>query len=572
MSRTTWDIITDRMTGLKKQYDRMDNSRKLAYLEGYKLKNFDGSRELSQVINVTGNKAAVFANAIITDLQRLIFQPIIEGEVSTRDAARIEGFIEDNFYQADEYILQRYGVVGLFEWLCNHVCIRGPIGVEWYPWIEGGEYNIHCLPLDMRWTPYMYGAKGLKWVAPISWRTSEELISEFEEKGGVELSAIPRDKTDLEVRDYWDSEKNEIWVEKRKVFEGANPLKKVPFVIVNPPSGFMLRDKGFVEHEGEDIFYLIRGLNDELNRTLSIEQSLIFNVLRPAYEYEVENPDASPAVAPPLPGQTQKRKKGERHVPVPTGDMNRANLTALQDIHKMIDDGAPTAPRAYTQPPSGAELLLEIEALSRLQNSRMVALKVFREQLARWMIESYRIVASDASFSIGGVGRKRRYSVVQLKDPDKYTISFRLMSKNKRQELANLAMFETAYNRLPLRYNLENVLQVEDPDAVIRELELEESRKADPAIGIFEMAVRCAEEAEDIEDENLSDIKKMESKMLTERCVALIKERKMPAPLPDKARVPTTAQQSGGSSNLMSLLGGTGGPGRSSEFSPPEAF
>jgi len=574
MNKTTWEIISDRMTGMKKQYDRMDASRKLAYLEDYKLMGFDGKQEMKQVINVTGNKAAVFANAIITDLQRMIYQTVIKGDVSERDTTRIEGFIDDNLDQADEYILQRYGLVGLYEWLCNHVCIRGPIGVQWYPWIEDGEYVIHCLPLDMRWSPHMYGARGLKWVAPISWRTSEELLAELEGREGVDLSSIPKNKQEVEARDYWDAEKNELWVEKQKIFTQPNPLKKPPFVIVSPPSGFMLRDKGFIEHEGEDIFYLIRGLNDELNRTLSIEQSLIFNVLRPGYEYEEENPDASPPVAPPLSGETKKRKKGERHVPVPTGDMNRANLTALQDIHKMIDDGAPTVPRAYNQPPSGAELLLEMEALSRLQNSRIVALKTFREQLARWMIEAYQTVAGGTSFSIGGAGKRRSYSVAQLKDPEKYTISFRSMSKNKRQELANLAMFDAAYGRLPLRYNLENVLQVEDPDAVVRALELEESKKADPAIGLFEMAVRCAEEAEDIEDDNLADIKRMESKMLTERCVALIRERKMPAPeqLPAKARVPTAAQPGGDTSNLMSLLGGTGGPGRASEFSPPEAF
>ena len=556
--KTTWEKITTRMTSLKKLHDRMDASRKLAYLEPYGLRNFK-DKKLDNVTNVTGNKAAVFGNAIITDLQRLVFQTVIEGKVSSRDAARIEEFIDDNLQQADEYILQRYGIVGLYEWLCNHICIRGPIGAMWYPWIENGEYNVHCLPVDMRWTSYMYGAKGLNWVAPITYRNSDELISELEDKEGVQLSNIPKDTQDLEVRDYWDSEKNELWVEQKLILTQPNPLKKPPFVIVFPPSGFMLRDKGYIEHEAEDIFYLIRGLNDELNRSLSIEQSLCFNILRPPYEYEEDNPDSSPSVPPPLSGETLKRKKGSLHQPVPTGDLNRATITAQQVISGMIDDGAPTAPRAYNQPPSGAELLLEMEALSRLQNSRIVGLTVFREQLARQMIEFYRTVAGDTEFAIGKVGRRRSYSVVQLKDPDKYTISLRSMSKSKRQELANLAMFDAAYGKLPLRYNLENVLQVEDPDSVLRALELEEAKKADPAIGLFEMAVRSVEEAEDIEDDKLADIKKIQSQMLTERGVAVIRERKQPQQLPENARVPTVEQPPRGAP----LPGG---------LTPPSAF
>ena len=65
-------------------------------------------------------------------------------------------------------------------------------------------------------------------------------------------------------------------------------------------------------------------------------------------------------------------------------------------------------------------------------------------------------------------------------------------------------------------------------------------------------AVRSAEEAEDIEDEKLADIKKIESQMLTERGVAVIRERKQPQQLPEEARVPTVEQPPRGTP----LLGG----------------
>lgn len=550
----TWEKISNRMTELKDLYTRMDVTKDSVYMKKYQLRNSEG-QPLRNVVNVTGNKLSTFGNAIVSDLVQSTWQTVIEGEISSTASHDIEQFIESNLEQADEYILERYGLVGLYEWLCNHVCVRGPIGAEWYPWLDGDKkFNIHCLPLDMRWTPYQYGDKGLKWVAPISWRNSDELISELDGMEGVDISTIPKNKTDLEVRNYWNGEKNELWVDKKLIFTHPNPFGKPPHIIVFPPSGFMLRDKGYIEHEAEDIFYLVRGLNDEVNRTLSIEQSLIFNVLRPPYEQEVENLNAAPAQKPPLSGETLKVKQGERHVPVPTGDLNRANLTAREDIYRMMDEGAPIAPRVYRTPPSGAELLAEMEALARLQNSRLVALKVFKEQLARLMIDQYITLGEDGL--IGKRGRRRSYSVAKLKDPDTYSISYQSMTKNKRQELANLAMFTAAYNRLPLRYNLTNILMVEDPEGVIRELEIEQAKRADPAIGLFEMARRYAQQASEVEDEKESDALKIESKMLTERAVAIIKERKMPAPLPEKARVPEVEQPKGGTQALLPLVAG----------------
>ena len=332
-------------------------------------------------------------------------------------------------------------------------------------------------------------------------------------------------------------------------------------MIVFPAAGFLLRDPGYIKHEAEDIFFLIRGLNDELNRSLSIEQSLIFNVFKPGYEREVENFTAQPAQPVSKTGEIQNIPKGQRAIPVPTGDLNRATITAQQQIQRMIDEGAPVAPRMYTSPPSGAELLAEMEALSRLQNSRIIALRVFREQLARMMIDQYIKIAGDGE-TIGKRGRRRGYSVAQLKDPDSYSISCQLMTKNKRQELANLAMFSAAYNRLPLKYNLTNILMAEDPDGIMRELEIEQAKKADPAINLFEMARRYAQEAAETEDEYEADALKIQSKMLTERAVAIIKQRRQPIQpeLPEKARVPQVEQPTGGMQGLPALLGQGGIP------------
>jgi len=157
---------------------------------------------------------------------------------------------------------------------------------------------------------------------------------------------------------------------------------------------------------------------------------------------------------------------------------------------------------------------------------------------------------------VGRIGRHKTFSASILKDPETYSIAYRAMTKNKRQELANLAMFAAAYDRLPLRYNLENILMVDDPEAVISEMEIENAKKADPVIALFEMALKLAEKAQDIDDEVESDALKLKSMMLVERAEAIVKQRRQPMQLPEKAQVPQIEAPKGGTQALTTVLAG----------------
>lgn len=550
MADNTWQMITKRMNELQPMHDRMDKSKDLAYLTEYSLKDPDNENlALSGVINVTGNWAAVFGHTIIQDLLAAKWQTMIKG-LTDRQAHEIEEFIEHNLDQADEYLLEQYGLPGLSHWLCNHVCVRGPICVEWYSYVEKGEYKIHCQPHDMRYVAYH---PTFKWVAPILYMTKDEIEEIYP---NYRLGAA-KSGAEYEVRPYWDDKKGEVWIDGGLVETKPNIYGKPPFVIVFPPAGFMLRDKGYMKHEAEDIFFLIRGLNDENNQTLSIEQSLIYNVLRPGYERPQENPDASPAQPIPQSGEVVNVKKGEQAQPVPTGDFNRATLSAKQDIQRMLSEGAPIAPRSYTSPPSGSELVAEMEALARHQNCRIIGLQLLKQQLARLMIDQSIVLAKKyKGLTIGSRGKRKSFSANVLRDPGSYSISYRGMTKNKRYEIANLAMFAAAYDRLPLRYNLEHILQADDPEGIIADLEMEKAKQADPALALFEMALSYAYKAQDIDDEVEADALKLKSMMLVERAEAIVNQRKQPAQLPQSAQVPEAERPTGGTQALTSLVAG----------------
>ncbi len=559
MADDTWQIIDNRIAVMKERNDRMDDTAELLQWDDkpYELVKPDGTTKLRDAISVTPNLPKVFAHGVISDLLGGKWQTVIEGKVSARQAHYAEEFVEDALAQADEFILSEHGIPSLFSWLCNHVTVRWAIGARYLAQVVDDEYQIDCQPVDMRWTPFLLG----KWVAPITFLPEDELKEQLEKyekqvgDAGGEFNKQSLQKENNEQRDYWGQEKHELWVNKKFVFTEDNPLGYPPFVIVIPSSGFMLRGKGWLKHEGEDILFLNAGLYKELARSISLEQTSGYAGLYPAYQVERENNDASPAEPVPPIDSTLAVKKGERHIPVPRGDINRAGQTARVDIQDMISTGAPLVPREYNQPPSAILLAGETELISRLQNARKEALGTFKSQLGRMMIDQFLKV--EGEFSIGKKGKKTNHSASKLGDPDKYTISYHLSVKSKRQELANLAEFAAAYDKLPLEWNLTNILMADDPQGIIDDLALEQAKRINPAITLLEMAIKYAREAADTEDELDADLLKEQSKILTHEYVMAMRQRIAPAPV----ATPQIEQPKGDRQLLSSLVGGGGAEG-----------
>jgi len=499
----------------------------------------------------------VFVHGVVTDLLGGKWQTVVEGKIPTRQSHEIESFIEENLAQADEFLMEKHGIPTLFSWLCNHVCVRWSIGARWISRIENGEYKIDCLPVDMRWTPFVRNS----WVAPITFREGDDLKQELEEYEKIakdnkrEFIKVPLNDGENEVRDFWDKENEELWVGGKLVFTQPHKFGKPPFVIVTPARGFMLRDRGFLKHEGEDILFLNAGLYKEFARSVSLEQTSGYAGLYPGYEKEREFPDGSPSQPPPALAQSIDVKKGERHLPVPRGDINRAGQTARVDIQAMINNGAPLAPREYNTPPSAILLAGETELIGKLQNASKDALGIFRSHLSRMIIEQFILVdKGKAEILIGKHGKRRKYSASKLGNPDDYTITYHLSVKSKRQELANLAEFTAAYGRLPLRWNLTNILMADDPDGIIKELDFEKAEQINPALSLLKMAIQYAREAVDIEDEVDAWLKRGQSKILTHEYVMAMRQRTQPQ---------ETEQPKGNTQLLSSLamkgMGGEGG-------------
>jgi len=544
----TLALIDKRVSALGKLYTRMDATRDRVYNTGYTLKGVDG-KAMSNVISVTMPYGAIFANTVINDLMDAVRQTVVKGDIPSRQTHVVERFLEDVRAQTDEQLRQG-GKPTLFDFWCNHVCVRSFIGARWTSWIENGEYKVDCLPVDMRWTPFEFGGGRLLWAANISWRDEEEIKDDYPE---VNVSG-----NDIEVRDFWSEEKNEVFVAGKQIRERKNPYGYVPFIIGSPATGFMLRDKGFMEHESEDLLYLIKGLYDEINRSVSIEQTVGMEAIQPRYQDIVEEVDASPAEKPPKTGQTAKRKKGLEWQLAPVRDLNQAFLTGRADLMKALQQGGVNEIDLgnVSQTVSAIWITAQVGIRKKFSNPRLRCIAECEQWLARMAIDQFQKVGGVKGLKttpeLGLTGLRTQYNPAQLGDLSKYAIRYELRTSDKMQEIANLAKFEAARD-LPMRWKLENILKVDDPDGIIREMELEKAKVADPALSLYEMALKAAQEAAITADDKESNALKIKSKMLTERGVAIIRQRQTPQPLPQEAATPQAEPAKGSSMPLMGI-------------------
>ncbi len=543
------DLITtsltktqNRITQLKPLYDRMDKTRNRVYNTPYVMPDLaDPLRPMDNVISVTMPFGAIIANTVINDLMTSFRQTIVDGSISARTQRLIEGFIEDNREEADEALVNSNWHGTLFEIWCNHVCIRSYIGVRWVSQIIDGKYVVNAMPVDMRYAPWEYGNDGLNWMAPVSFRTRAELEVVYADIIKEKSISLSGESTSLfEVGDYWDSEKKELWINKVLALEQKNPLGEVPFVIGAPATGFMLRDRHYIEHDAEDILYLIRGILDELNRTASIEQTKGAETIRPAYEELTEkHPDSSPAEQPPTTGQTRKAQKGLGWNLLKTPDINQAFLTGRADLLRAVEMGGVNDIDLgnVSQTVSAVWITAQAGIRKKFSGPRLKAITQGDQQLARMMIRQTQNVEELESGSpdivVGGMGRQRTYKADKLGDPKQYSIRIALRSQSKTEEIANLAQFESAPD-LPYEWRLEHILGADDPKSIMRMKANEDSLELDPAQRFADLGSKLAREAEETEDEQEKEVLNLRSMMNIERAVAILKQRLQPPLLPEE--------------------------------------
>ncbi len=503
--------VDDAEKNFKDLWERNDSDAKLAYLDTYTLQT-TGKKDIPNVVSVTMNDPAIFLNAIVSLIMAAVWQTEVEGDLPGKQKMLIENFLNDCWAQADERYKRR-ARAGLLAFFANHICVRGWIGAKWL--FEGEERIPLCQPVDMRYCPYEMGPNGPEWIAPKTWRSKAAIRVEYDKD-------VPRD--DTLVIDFWDGKINEVWIEKEKVLEQENPFGRPPFEIQAAPAGFMLLDKGYMVHEGESIFFLDRDLYPEYNRIISIDQTLAMKAIMPPYQKPADSFQGDKPSYPDGVGTVTEVLKGEEYQLIQRPDVNMASRSAHANISGAVQRGGVNNIDLGNVgfETSAVWITEQSEIRGKLVKPRLEPIASFCELLARMIITQ--AITLGVSGKLGRLGRKNQYSSAGLGDTEEYTITYKLMSKDKKQEIANLAMAGAAKGTLSRDTIIRDILVADDPEGEIAKIEAEEAEELDPAIKYFRRALSAVDVADSLHGVE-ADAKRMESMMLTEAGVALLAQR-----------------------------------------------
>jgi hypothetical protein len=519
----TLDIVqraqTKRFTTLHK---RMDDDAKLAYLDPYYLLDSQG-RKINDAVSITMNDPAVFAHAIASILINGKWQTTVEGDISGTQTHKIENFLEDcDITSESKY--PKGGISGIHVFHCNQICIRGWIG-ERVLWLVDDKGNTYpdILPMDMRYFVYERGRVGFNWGCYLTYRTPELVKLEYPDVKGITGS-----EDEVQVYDYWDDKVNEVWIADVKVYSQKNELGYPPFVLQPVPEGFMLLDKGYQVREGESLFFLDRALYPELNRLMSIDQTLAMKMIRPPYQkQEAEITDTNPGYPGGI-GQVKKVLPDEKYELIPQPDINKGSEVAHQNIYGAIQRGGVNNIDLgnIQQQTSAIWITEQSEIRNKLLVPRQDTLAKLKADRAAMLLDQL-YNNEMGELELGKAGKRRSYGSEVIGDPETYNVSYRLMTKDKKQEIANIAIADAAKGKLSRDTILRDIIKLDDVEGEVAKLNSDDAENFDPVIKFMRITFGLIAEAEELPAGTDKDQKVIEAKRLANKCVSLIKQEQM---------------------------------------------
>lgn len=498
--------IEDKKSELTALHSRMDTDRALVELTKYVLKDVD-DKTLPHAVSITLNDPAVFAANVESALTNATEQVVVESDDKNLDTAYIEDLIKASLASANSRQVRR-GKFPLNPFFDQQMCRRGRGAARCLFRMDKktGQLITDIVPWDSRFVYYKMGLDGLEWAAYETYRSKERIRAEY-----PKADITGEDSEEALVWDIYDKQKNEIWVDEKNVFEQKFPHAYgfVPVVLQLVPMGSMMADKDSQALQGESIFFLIRDLVPELNRLVSIIQSLNLKALDNALLWKSQQGiEATKENIPrhkdlTKPGSVTAADIGGGAEPVQYGELKRSAYL----LHSMIETRVQRGSLSNLDlgimgnQPWSAVALVEIgEGRDQVFLPRLGARGLLKQQIAEMVIEQI-ILTGATSVDIGVRGHKRTFNVGKLQG--EYNITFKYFIKSPKVDVARFSMAAAAGNLIPDKAKRRDILQREDPEEDERQLRWEEAERLVPAIkmrrdisALLEMAKRGDKNAE----------------------------------------------------------------------------
>ena len=515
-SKQKYDLVKAKLEEMKPLFDRMDEDEKLYLLDEFKMEKMDGSGDEKDVSNVTLNDPLLYAKKAIAITGSYQKQTVVEGnDLTDKQTTKIEEFLDDIFYVLDEWLPNR-GIPSLDAFINEQACIRGRIGARSVIRMGGEGIIPDIVPVDTRWFPIETGPGGMIWGAPICSRSKAQIEREYPD------ITIGLKSTENQVIDFWDEEKELVFIGQELVKEEVNNYKYPPFVIAKSPIGCMLNTEDALKHDGESIFWPNRSLWGAKNETTTILKTLSRKALKGGLELQrsVNSPDRGkkPEESPFQEDVVIETEIGGGFRQLPVNDIKSATRLLYSIIETCLQRGELT-PLDYgtlTFPLSSVAILNLIAARNDIFAPILSMIASFYQRLSRMVIDQ--CVQLNQPIKIGRPGNYRSYSPSDFKG--EYSINYHFFLITKEQTAADLAIANSARGFLPDNYILREVLKVQDPDGLELELKSQQAEQTDEVLFLYRRARALIDKDKPKPEEQI------ESYILAERIKTILQQRR----------------------------------------------
>jgi len=486
---------------------RMDNDRDLARLSAYSMKDIKG-RNVPDVVNVTLNKPSVFASNVEAALNKAIEQVSVISEDPKCKTEVIADCVRAGFASANARA-RRQGKWPLNPYFDQQLCRRGGavarVAFRMADAKDAKGKAIRVLipditPWDRRFAVYETGDDGLSWAAYRTKRTKGDILSQYPDASISSQFA--------EVVDYWNNEVNAIYINNNLYLEQENTLGFVPVCVQNVTLGSMMSDEDDLKYQGESIFYMIRDAIPELNRLVSIMQTLNMIGIKPPKEWQSqggqqEPPDYTDVMAA---GSITASETGGGIKDINFGDLKNAAMYALQIIDKAITEGSLDIINVGDIPSGGlsAVALIQIgEGRDQIFLPRLAARGFLNQQIADMMLHQI-ILTGESSVQIGTKGRARTFQVSQLQG--EYEVEFRYFVNSPKVDIARYQIAQSAMALGMSKQDVwKDIIQHPEYEEILKNSSRQEAEQLSPFVKALRI-IRDLSESNDDDDQLAADI------------------------------------------------------------------
>jgi hypothetical protein len=472
-------------------FKRMITDKDLLYLKNYVLRDKE-SKAVPDIINLTLNKPAIFAANVISALGATSQQTVVTSAKGSLDTHYIEEFQEAALNAADNR-LQRKGQASLNSFTDVQLCIRGRAARRVLFRMDEGEIIPDIVSWDTRYVTHERGDKGLKWGAyhiDRNWAATEEQYGQLMVKYGVYREGEKKVKANIEGK---------------QVLEQGHDYGFCPVVLEIVPLGYgnILMEEDRLTHEGESIFFMIRDVIPEMNRLVSLLQTLNQRQLLAPMKFTSEDDQKE---APDFPKSMEVLNVGKGDIaPIDYGDVRKSAEMLYTILEKSLQQGSISdIDLGNLNFPMSAVAIVTIgEGKDQIYLPRLNTKALINQRTAE-MITQQVLQLGESSVELGTPGHKKSFNTAKLEG--EYETSYKYFVKSPKIDIARLTMGDAALKMGVDRETVyTDILQYEDPKGMIQKYYSDQAELMNPMVKINRIIRNLTEKAERDGDEDAAE-------------------------------------------------------------------